>query len=598
MDDLFKSLNANVKDNEQLRIPQREGYRAIRDHVGGEGAAQEIGIVLPVGCGKSGLITLTPFAVESGKALVVAPYVKLADQLYREFDPTQASHFFYGLRGVLVAPPFPEPVLIRGKTANRGDLDEAHVVITNIDQLQGRENRWLRDLPEDYFDLILFDEGHHAAAQSWETFKGAFPGARVVSYSATPRRADGQLMPGNVVYSYPVRDAIEAGYVKRLKGLVLNPATLRYVRAEDEEEREIPLEEVIRLGEEEAGFRRSIVSSKETLTTIVDASIRELRRIREETGDRRHKIIVSALNYAHCHQIVAAYRERGQRADFVHSREATKANEKVLARLEDHELDVIVQVRKLGEGFDHPYLSVAAVCSIFRELSPFVQFVGRIMRVVDKENQSSPQNQGTVVFHAGANVAQRWRDFRDFSEADQEYFDQLLPLEDLDFTSGEEVAIEPQTGRSVSQVDVRDQTDVTVQEIPLLENDEEAMAAIRSLRDRGYSLEDIGRVYEHHPVPTTKLRQRQASRKALDDQVRLLVGTLLNKHQASHEGHQLDKQRLGRSNFQVVKARVDVLIRERVANKKRADFLQADLDHATAELPSIGQQVTQEFFSG
>jgi superfamily II DNA or RNA helicase len=49
-------------------------------------------------------------------------------------------------------------------------------------------------------------------------------------------------------------------------------------------------------------------------------------------------------------------------------------------RLENHLLDVIVQVRKLGEGFDHPLLAVAAVFGIFSKLSPVVQFVGLIMR--------------------------------------------------------------------------------------------------------------------------------------------------------------------------------------------------------------------------
>ena len=53
--------------------------------------------------------------------------------------------------------PYPEPVEIRGTTTNRGDLDEAHVVITNIQQLQGGANRWLTGLPGDYFDLILCD---------------------------------------------------------------------------------------------------------------------------------------------------------------------------------------------------------------------------------------------------------------------------------------------------------------------------------------------------------------------------------------------------------------------------------------------------------
>ena len=100
-------------------------------------------------------------------------------------------------------------------------------------------------------------------------------------------------------------------------------------------------------------------------------------------------------------------------------------------QLRNHELDVIVQVRKLGEGFDHPYLAVAAVFSLFRELSPFVQFVGRIMRVIVPDDPTSIQNQGTVVFHAGA-TSPGAGGLPEFSAADREYFQQLLPIEGLD----------------------------------------------------------------------------------------------------------------------------------------------------------------------
>ena len=126
------------------------------------------------------------------------------------------------------------------------------------------------------------------------------------------------------------------------------------------------------------------MTSNETLNTIVNASIRELDKLRGTTGDNRLKIIASALNFEHCRQVVEAYRARGRRADYVHSREDSAANERVMQKLNSHELDVIVQVRKLGEGFDHKFLSVAAVFSVFRNLSPFVQFVGRIMRVSSK----------------------------------------------------------------------------------------------------------------------------------------------------------------------------------------------------------------------
>lgn len=44
------------------------------------------------------------------------------------------------------------------------------------------------------------------------------------------------------------------------------------------------------------------------------------------------------------------------------------------------ELDIIVHVRMLGEGFDHKRLSVAVIMHKFGSLAPFCQFVGRAMR--------------------------------------------------------------------------------------------------------------------------------------------------------------------------------------------------------------------------
>ena len=369
--------------------------------------------------------------------------------------------------------PYPEPVEIRGTTTNRADLEEADVVITNIHQLQGTENRWLQDLPDDFFDLIQFDEGHHNVAASWDALRAKFPQAKIVNFSATPTRADGQLMAGRIVYSYPVFRAIEEGYVKRLKAVVLNPRTLRYVRRENGQEIEVVLTKCVSLGSRMLDFRRSIVTSTETLNTIVSASIRELDKLRAATGDKRLKIIASALNFKHCGEIVAAYRSRDRPPiTFIPARTVPLMNASC-KNWKMTRLDVIVQVRKLGEGFDHRFLAVAAVFSIFSNLSPFVQFVGRIMRVIKQDAPGDPLNNGVVVFHAGANIARRWEDFQQFSEADREFFDNLLPIEGLDFTNGDEIRIDPLAPLPQAQepLDVRSQTDVRLQEIPLIRDD-------------------------------------------------------------------------------------------------------------------------------
>ena len=597
----FQTREPSILDNPRLRTPQREAYTELASFAGNPNEQErEVGIVLPVGCGKSGCITIAPFAFRATRTLVVAPGVKIAEQLHDDFDPAQ-SDMFYIKCGVLNGQPYPEPAEIRGRNTNCADLDEADVVLTNIQQFQGDENRWLQNLPDDFFDLILFDEGHHNVAQTWTTLKAKFPVARIVNFSATPLRADGQLMAGRILYSYPVFRAIQEGYVKRLKAVVLNPRTLRYVRREDGQEIEVQLEQVRRLGEQDADFRRSIVTSTETLNTIIDASIRELDKRRQAADDNRLKIIASALNYEHCRQIVEAYRARGRRADYVHSREDSAANERVLQRLETHELDVIVQVRKLGEGFDHPYLAVAAVFSIFANLSPFVQFVGRIMRVIEQNAPGHVLNHGSVVFHAGANVASRWTDFQQYSEADREFFDQLLPMEDLDFGSPDELEVEPTPCDfgDGERFDVRSQTAIRLEEIPLIAEDPEALAALKVLQERGYTSDQVKQAYDElEPVPVTRVRQRQAMRGGLDMRVRTETGRILGERGVNPEGHDLDRQHLGRTNFVVLKSAIDRQVNAAVGrqSRERHEFTRPELDQIEQDFAGIVDRAVQEVF--
>ncbi len=599
----FQTREPNISGNDRLRAPQREAYASLAKFASDADAQErEIGIVLPVGCGKSGCITLTPFAFKAIRTLVAAPGISIAAQLQKDFDPARPD-MFYIKCDVLQGQPYPEPVEIRGTTTNAADLEAADVVITNIQQLQGAGNRWLENLPEDFFDLILFDEGHHNVAASWDALRAKFPNARIVNFSATPTRADGQLMAGRILYSYPIFRAIQEGFIKRLKAVVLNPRTLRYVRREDGQEIEVSLEEVRELGEQDADFRRSIVTSTETLNTIVDASIRELDKLRAATGDGRLKIIASALNFEHCRQIVEAYRARGRRADYVHSREDSAVNARVMQKLENHQLDVIVQVRKLGEGFDHPFLAVAAVFSIFRNLSPFVQFVGRIMRVIEHNSPGHVLNNGVVVFHAGANIARRWEDFQKYSEADREYFDQLLPIEGLDFTSGDELQIDP-VAASIERptpVDVRSQTDVRLEEILLVQEDPQALAALKILQDKGYTSDQVKQAYDElQPVPVTKVRHRQAMRAGLDMRVKTEAARILHERKINPEGHELDRQRLNRTNLIVLKSTIDRRVNTAVGRKagERSDLTQTQLDQIDGAFSTIVDEAVREVFDG
>lgn len=549
--------------------------------------------MLPVGCGKSGLLALAPFAVGSTRTLLVAPNLKIANQLLNDLTPSNPK-YFYLQRNVLDEAPFPESAEIRGSSSNVGDLYEADIVVTNIQQLQRGNNKWLAKLPEDFFDLIQFDEGHHNVAESWETLRQKFPAARILNVSATPTRADGRVMTGKVIYSYPISHAVEKGYVKRINGYRLNPTTLHYVRHDGDEEVEVSLDEVRRLGEEDAKFRRSIVSSEATLTTIAEASIRKLRDLREETSEPRLKIIASALNMAHCKQVVAKYRELGLRADFVHSQLNGNANDKIHRQLDNHELDVIVQVRMLGEGFDHPYLSVAAVFSIFSNLGPFMQFVGRIMRTIPGVDPFDAVNDGVVVFHVGGNITGVWTDFQQFAEADQEFFANLID-EDL-------IESEPTGDRgdgssrgTIPLPTVTSQDDVLLEDLVLLQADPKVAEALAVLKDAGVSTGE--QFNQLQRIVPTKQATRQAKRTLLDDLVKTAVGRFFAENGLKAVGRDFDKTR---ENFKVLKSAIDLEIKANVPSgaTSRSEYTTADLDHLIRELPGIVKTVEGELRRG
>ena len=180
----FQILSPKIADNKALRIPQREGFEHIATHFSDTSAQREVGIVLPVGCGKSGLMTIAPFATSSVRVLVIAPSVRIAKQLLdKDFNPTSDELFYKKCAVLDTGTTYPEVAEIRGTASNKADLEDADVVITNIQQLQGTDNKWLTALPNDFFDLILVDEGHHNVAASWDLLRQTFPVAKIRIYS-------------------------------------------------------------------------------------------------------------------------------------------------------------------------------------------------------------------------------------------------------------------------------------------------------------------------------------------------------------------------------------------------------------------------------
>lgn len=410
--DFFNNTRTSITDNPRLRVPQQEGHAAAVDHfaAGGGRALEQI----PVGCGKTGLITLLPFGCANGRVLVIAPNLTILDHLIAAFDVTKPE-CFYRTSGTLTDLRHGPAVAELDADANLSDLDEAHVVVTNIQQLARGGGRWLDDLAQDYFDLIIVDEGHHNAATSWQDVFERFPDAKVISLTATPFRADDQPVEGEAIYRYPIAEAMRRGYIKHIQASNVAPRELVFSYRGSQQTH--TLEEVLRL-KERTWFSRGVALAEQCNISIVDASIEWIKHLRE--SGTRHQIVAAACSVDHARAIRRLYQERGWSAHEIHSNMPEDRRIRVLRDLSEGVLDVIVQVQMLGEGFDHPPLSVAAIFRPYRSLSPYIQFVGRAMRVTRPNAPGHPDNRGVIVSHVGLNLDRHWDDFKQIDVEDQE----------------------------------------------------------------------------------------------------------------------------------------------------------------------------------
>lgn len=407
----FTHTGAVIAENQQLRPPQREGHAAATEFfaAGGRRAVEQ----LPVGCGKTGLIAALPYSIARGRVLVIGPNLTISGQLAAAFD-TSSQTCAYRRFGIL-PPGVPGPsVATLDAQANLDDLNRAHVVVSNIQQLSGRSGRWLPNMAEDFFDLIIADEGHHAAARTWREAFDRFPNAKVIGLTATPFRSDNQAVEGERIYRYAIADAMRNGFITNILSTNVAPAQVTF--SYRDEDREHDLDEVLRLREKD-WFAKGVALSDACNISIVDASIQWLQELRDG-GQVEHQIVAAACSIDHARRIRALYQERGWRAAEIHSEMDDREQAQIHRQLKNHELDVIVQVSMLGEGFDHPPLSVAAVFRPFKSLAPYVQFVGRVMRVNRENAVGHPDNRAVLVSHVGLNVERHWADFKSIDDVD------------------------------------------------------------------------------------------------------------------------------------------------------------------------------------
>lgn len=596
----FISVNSFIDENPQIREPQKEAYLRLYEYFnsGGKSAIVQI----PVGCGKSGLASLIPFGIAHGRVLIIAPNLIIKRELFDTLDITNRQKCFWRKRDVLRSQDMSAaPLACTLDIGNISVCEKSHIVVTNVQQLATNTDKWLSKFSDDFFDLIIIDEAHHSAAESWKKVLQKFSDAKVVSMTATPFRSDKQEIEGELVYRYPFKRATMNGYVKRVKAWYVAPSELTFTAKG--ETKKYNLDEVLKMKEND-WFSKGIALSDVCNKDIVDNSLEKLEELRQ-TGTQ-HQLIAVACSVDHARAIRSLYSARGYNADVIYAQMDEDKKEDVIRKLKSGELDCIVQVQMLGEGFDHNKLSVAAIFRPFRTLAPYIQFVGRILRVVVQNDPMHPDNYGHVVTHAGMNLQTRLQEFQLFEKDDQKFWEEVIggkdPEPPREVTSGEtrlrytepSVAnheiVESLISEDFTTTDDEDLIQDLEKKLELLGLDPSDAREMVLKRKQGHPASKAAEPFK--VLPQNEWRE---ARKRLYEQVNRAASMLINRLEVNRNSREIVNTGVHAANNY---AAAVILINQEIAKKRpspRADWKSEDFKKAAEEIDSILNSLTRTY---
>jgi len=392
----FINAPANIIGNSSLREPQEAAYRAIYNHFIIENNSEHALVTLPTGTGKTGLMAISPYNISNGRVLIITPQTIIRDSVLGSLDSMHPKNFWMFSKVFDKVQHLPTLIEYQ-KTLPDDVLNQADIVVLNIHKLQERlDSSLINRVEPDFFDMIIIDEAHHSEATTWKRALEYFEDCKVLKVTGTPFRSDGKEIEGKEIYNYSLARAMANGYVKSLEKIDYIPDQMLFT-IDNNEGTTYTLEELREQNiREENWIQRSVALSKESNEKIVDVSIKYLKEKKELT-DNPHKIIAVACSIDHAESIKNIYKEKGYESSIVHSGLEKSVQENELEKINNNEVDVVINVAMLGEGYDHKFLSIAAIFRPFKTLLPYAQFVGRTLRAIELEDGTFTEEDNTAV---------------------------------------------------------------------------------------------------------------------------------------------------------------------------------------------------------
>ncbi|WP_442114151.1 DEAD/DEAH box helicase family protein [Pseudomonas sp. NUPR-001] len=228
-------------------------------------------ICLPTGYGKTSLMMSLPLLLGATRILIVEPSSALRKQVHSHFSTLST------LRRIGALPedgPLPSVHLHSGRPITLEAWEQLREFDVVISTPSSSSPMIAPGAAPDLFDVVIFDEAHHAPADSWAAYLDHYSTARFIFLTATPFRRDDRVIPGKLIYRYPVMRAVSEG---AFDPIVFREAPIDNELDDEHVDRAIAQTAVAQLEEDIAnGFdhrlfvRASAISSAQALVPIYE----------------------------------------------------------------------------------------------------------------------------------------------------------------------------------------------------------------------------------------------------------------------------------------------------------------------------------------
>ena len=327
-------------------------------------------VVAPTGAGKTIMLSaLVGERYKDGKKILVMQHRdELVDQNKSKFERIN---------------PYITTSIVNGSVKNW----DGNTIFSMVQTISRERN--LRDRPK--FDMIVVDESHHAAADTYlkviNAVKEDNPDAEIVGFTATPNRGDGKGLRNvfnNCSHQIEITTLIREGFLVPPKSYVIDCGVGEQLNKVSRKGNDFDMEQV------EAIMNHKVINDKVVTEWIERAEGR--------------KTVVFCSTIKHAEDLLESFVEHDIDAKLVTGDTPKDERAETLHELAYGDLQVVVNVSVLTEGFDAPAVSCIVLTRPCSQKGTMVQMIGRGLRTIDPEEFPGIVKTDCVVLDFGTSV--------------------------------------------------------------------------------------------------------------------------------------------------------------------------------------------------